>query len=74
MLTYDMYYCLRSMVTYIEQAPVDSPLLWAPDKKTRVVDLPDFKLACKTLEEATLLFDVEAVNGPELVDSCLDPH
>lgn len=72
MLAYDLYYCLRSMVTYIEQAP--APLLWAPDKKTRVIDLPDFKLACKTLEEAKLLFDVKTMIGPEFIDSSLDPH
>jgi hypothetical protein len=72
-LLYNLHFCLRSLVTYIQASR--TPVLWFPDNQTPVTELTDFKLSLKTLEEATLaLLDIKTKLGSEFVNACSKPN
>lgn len=76
LLLYNLHFCLRSLITYIQQAQPPLMKIGPTRFKTMpVIESHDFKLSLKTLEEAKLaLENIKTKLGAELVDACSKPN
>lgn len=64
-----LYWAAIHLRDFIEMQPLETPVLWIGDRKTKVTDLPPFKLSCESIRIFESYINTKTVDACELFDS-----
>lgn len=70
----NLYWAAVIFRDFIEMNPIESPVLWCGDRKSRVIDMPHFKYSCEYIREYESFINGKAMDTSKPSETCFQPN